>query len=112
MKEIRNIAKFIASVDTTIPWHLSAFHPTYKMMDVPNTPKSTLRRAYKIAQEEGLKYVYVGNVYDEDYESTYCPKCNEKVIGRGGYIGQNVVNKLDDNGICPYCGYRLEGVWS
>ena len=110
-EEIRSIAKFIASVDNSIPWHLSAFHPTYKMLDVPRTPESTLIRAYKIGQEEGLKYLYIGNIDNEDYESTYCPNCKEKVIDRSGNIGQFVVNKLDENGICPHCGYKLDGVW-
>ena len=109
--EIRSIARFLAELDQTIPWHLSAFHPMYKMMDVERTPASTLRRAYKIAQEEGLKYVYVGNIDDEDHESTYCPGCKERVIDRTGYIGQYVTNGLDENGKCPYCGYKLEGVW-
>jgi len=110
-EEIRNIARFIAEVDPAIPWHLSAFHPTYKMLDVPRTPGSTLRRAYKIGKEEGLKYLYVGNIDDEDFESTYCPGCGKRVIDRSGSIGQYVTNELDENGICPHCGYRLEGVW-
>jgi len=110
-KEIRDIARFIAELDTAIPWHLSAFHPTYKMTDVERTPASTLRRAYAIAQQEGLKYVYVGNIDDEDHESTYCPGCHERVIDRSGHIGQYVTNTLDKEGRCPHCGYRLEGVW-
>jgi pyruvate formate lyase activating enzyme len=110
-EEIRSIAKFIAEIDPAIPWHLSAFHPMYKMLDVPRTPQSTLRRAYKIAQEEGLKYIYVGNIDDNDYESTYCPECKQKVIDRSGNIGQYVTNKLDENGNCPHCNYRLEGIW-
>lgn len=110
-EEIREIAKFIASVDTSIPWHLSAFHPMYKMLDVPRTPASTLRRAYKIGQEEGLKYLYVGNVDDEDFESTYCPECTKRVVDRKGHIGQFVTNDLDENGSCPHCGYSIEGIW-
>ncbi len=110
-EEIRGIANFIASVDTSMPWHLSAFHPMYKMLDVPRTPESTLLRAYKIGVEEGLKYVYIGNVDNEDYESTYCPNCKKRVIDRSGNIGQFVKNELDENGTCPYCGYKLEGVW-
>lgn len=110
-EEIRGIAKFIASVDTSMPWHLSAFHPMYKMLDVPRTPESTLLRAYKIGVEEGLKYVYIGNVDNEDYESTYCPNCKKRVIDRSGNIGQFVKNELDKNGTCPHCGYKLEGVW-
>lgn len=110
-EEIRNIAKFIAELDDSIPWHLSAFHPMYKMLDVSRTPLSTLVRAYKIAKEEGLKYVYVGNIDDTDHESTYCPECQTKVIDRSGNIGQFVVNHLDINGVCPKCAYKLEGVW-
>ena len=107
----RGIAKFIAALDTSIPWHLSAFHPTYKMLDVPRTPEARLLRAYKIGVQEGLKYVYIGNVDNEDYESTYCPSCKKRVIQRSGNIGQFVKNALDKNGTCPHCGYKLEGVW-
>jgi pyruvate formate lyase activating enzyme len=110
-EEIRSIAKFLADIDTSIPWHLSAFHPMYKMLDRPRTPASTLHRAYKIAKEEGLKYVFVGNLDDEDYESTYCPSCKNRVIDRRGHIGQFVTNELDKNGVCPHCGYKLEGIW-
>lgn len=109
--EIRSIAKFIARLDPSIPWHLSAFHPMYKMRDVSSTPISTLLRAYEIAKKEGLKYVYIGNVDSEDYESTYCPSCKKKVIQRSGNIGQFVTNNLDKDGKCPHCGYLLEGVW-
>jgi len=110
-EEIRGIAKFIAELDIAIPWHLSAFYPTYKMLDAPPTPGSTLRRAYEIGKEEGLKYVYIGNMDDEDRESTYCPECGKKVIHRHGHIGQYVTNTLEPGGKCPNCGYKLEGVW-
>lgn len=110
--EIRNIAKFIADIDPHIPWHISAFYPTYKMLDVPHTPAATLRRAYKIGQEEGLKYLYVGNVDDDDdHQSTYCPECRKRVVDRRGHVGQQVSNTLVGNGICPYCDYPLEGLW-
>ena len=111
-EEIRGIARFLAEIDPSIVWHLSAFFPTYKMLDAPPTPASTLRRAYDIGKEEGLKYVYVGNLDDEDRESTYCPECGKRVIDRSGHIGQYVINELDEKGTCPYCGYELEGVWS
>jgi pyruvate formate lyase activating enzyme len=111
-EEIRDIAKFIASLDASIPWHLSAFHPTYKMLDIPRTPESTLLRAYKIGQEEGLKYLYIGNVDNGNFESTYCPSCKNRVVDRSGNIGQFVTNELDENGKCPNCAYILEGVWN
>jgi len=110
-EEIQALAEFIASVDTHIPWHLSAFRPTYKMTDVINTPVSTLERAYQIAKKVGLKYVYVGNVNDRAYQSTYCPNCNKEVITRNGNIGQSVHNQLSQDGLCPFCKYELEGVW-
>ncbi|MCW8838484.1 MAG: AmmeMemoRadiSam system radical SAM enzyme [Thiovulaceae bacterium] len=110
-EELRSIAKFLADIDTSIPWHLSAFHPSYKMLDIPRTPASTLHKAYNIAKDEGLKHVYVGNIDDKDYESTYCPNCKKRVIDRSGHIGSFVTNKLKDYGICPYCNYKLEGVW-
>ncbi|HIP18976.1 MAG TPA: AmmeMemoRadiSam system radical SAM enzyme [Sulfurovum sp.] len=110
-EEVRNIAKFIAKLDPAIPWHLSGFYPMYKMLDIPPTPGQTLRRAYDIGIEEGLKYVYVGNIEDEAHESTYCPKCNTMVINRRGHIGQYVINKLDERGTCSHCGYVLEGIW-
>ena len=95
-----------------MPWHISAFYPMYKMTDVSPTPASTLKRAYEIGKEEGLKYVYVGNIDDAKHESTYCPSCGTTVIERRGTIGQYVVNHLAEDGICQECGYRLEGVWS
>jgi pyruvate formate lyase activating enzyme len=110
-EEILAIAKFLADIDSSIPWHLSAFHPMYKMLDTPSTTISTLHRAYKIAKDVGLKYVYVGNMDDTDYESTYCPKCKKRVIQRSGHIGQIVTNLLSADGECPNCNYKLEGVW-
>ncbi len=111
-EEIRGIARFQADLDPAMPWHISAFYPMYKMTDVPPTPAATLRRAYEIGKEEGLKYVYIGNIDDKEHESTYCPSCTKPVIERRGTIGQHVTNRLKSDGVCPYCGYRLEGVWS
>ncbi len=108
--EIRQIAQFIAGIDKAIPWHLSAFFPTYKMMKPMPTPAETLLRAYKIAKDVGLKYVYVGNINNKAHESTYCPKCGKMIIERSGHVGCNVVNMMEDSG-CPFCGYKPKGVW-
>lgn len=110
-EEMKGIAEFLAGIDTSIPWHLSAFYPMYKMLDVPPTPASTLLKAYEIGKKAGLKYVYVGNLDDPEHESTFCPSCGNKVISRSGHIGQYVTNDLDEDGTCPHCGYKLEGVW-
>jgi pyruvate formate lyase activating enzyme len=111
-EEIREIAKFIASVDPSIPWHVSAFRPMYKMKDVPRTKADTLLRAYDIGKKEGLKYLYIGNIDDKDHHSTYCPKCKDRVIDRRGHLGQYLINRLDNDGVCPHCEYKQQGVWS
>lgn len=110
--ELRGIAEFIAKLDENIPWHLSAFHPCYKMLDAPRTSAATLARAYEIGKNAGLNYVYVGNIDDTDRESTYCPSCGKKVIERRGYLGERVTNHLVGDGACPSCGYKIAGVWS
>ena len=109
-EELRDIVRFIASIDKNIPWHVSRFYPMYKMLDRPPTPIEKLKVAYEIGKEEGLNYVYVGNVLDEDRESTYCPSCGFKVIDRTGYVGQYVTNHLVD-GKCPECNTPIAGVW-
>lgn len=110
-EEIRAIAEFLASLDTSIPWHISAFHPMYKMTDIPKTPSSTLYRAYEIGKDAGLKYVYVGNIDDKAHESTYCPSCQKPLIERHGHIGQFVTNHLVNLNCCPYCETAIKGVW-
>ena len=110
-EELRDIAKFQADIDPNMPWHISRFHPDYKMLDRPPTPIETLRRAYDIGKEEGLNFIYVGNYPDEDRESTYCPKCGYKVIDRYGYIGEIVHNHLTEDGRCPKCNTQIPGVW-
>jgi pyruvate formate lyase activating enzyme len=111
-EEIRSIAHFQAALSPDIPWHISAFHPMYKMQDRPRTPPETLRRAYEIGKEEGLRYVYVGNIDDEARESTYCPGCGKMVIDRQGHIGQYITNHLVEKNRCPYCATAIAGVWS
>lgn len=110
-EEIRAIARFQANLDPYMPWHISAFHPMYKMLNLPRTPSETLRRAYEIGKEEGLNYVYVGNIDDNARESTYCPKCTKLLINRHGHIGQYVTNHLSNHNSCPYCGTLIAGVW-
>lgn len=109
-EELREIARFIASIDKNIPWHISRFYPMYKMLDKPPTPVSKLQEAYEIGKEEGLRYVYVGNVLDQDRESTYCPNCGFKVIERSGYVGEIVKSYLIE-GRCPKCNTTIAGQW-
>ncbi len=101
--ELRDIAHFIAGVSPDMPWHISRFHPDYKMMDVGPTPKETLLRAVEVGKEEGLHYVYVGNLPGAGHEDTHCPSCGQTVIRRFGY---SVRNELRGD-TCPHCGATL-----
>ncbi|RMG03745.1 MAG: AmmeMemoRadiSam system radical SAM enzyme, partial [Nitrospirae bacterium] len=104
---LRFAAGFIASVDPAIPWHVTQFYPTYKMLDRGRTPVSTLRRAREIGFESGLKYVYEGNVPGEGGENTYCPSCGETVIERFGF---SIRRKNLKNGACGSCGTMIDGI--
>ena len=90
-----------------VPLHFTAFHPDYKMTDVPPTPPTTLTRARTIALRQGLHHVYTGNVHDTDGGSTVCPGCGRTVVVRDWY--RMVRYELTDDGACRSCGARLAG---
>ncbi|MBN2454511.1 AmmeMemoRadiSam system radical SAM enzyme [Candidatus Woesearchaeota archaeon] len=107
-EELKSIAKFIKSVDPNIPWHVTAFHPDYKMTDKQSTKHSSLEKAHRIGMETGLNYVYVGNVIDDVHSSTYCPNCKALLVKRSGhYIS---IESFKD-GKCTKCGEKIPGVW-
>ncbi len=102
----RKLARFIYDeLSPDIPIHFLRFHPDYKMMDLYPTPIETLERHYKVAKEVGLKYVYIGNVPGHKYEHTYCPECNNIVVGRYGYYITSW--NLDENNRCKYCSNKI-----
>ncbi|MCW4015497.1 MAG: AmmeMemoRadiSam system radical SAM enzyme [Candidatus Bathyarchaeota archaeon] len=108
-EELQQIAVFIKDeVGPETPWHVSGFHPMYKLLDVVSTPVETLRKARQIGLETGLKYVYVGNVPRENGESTFCPKCGKTLIQR---IGYRILENNIDCSKCPYCGAEIDGVF-
>jgi pyruvate formate lyase activating enzyme len=90
-----------------VPLHFTAFHPDFKMRDVPHTPPATLSRARRIAREHGLRYVYTGNVHDPDGQTTTCPGCERPVIVRDWYVIKDY--RLTDDGRCAHCGTSLPG---
>lgn len=95
-----------------VPLHFTAFHPDWKMMDTPPTPKSTLTRCREIALQNGLHYVYTGNVHDPAGASTYCPGCGTLLIGRDGYhLGQWNLSIKADHTVCGNCGEPIAGVF-
>lgn len=107
-QELRDIALFIQGIDPDIPWHVTRFHPTFKMTDRSATPVATLRRARDIGQQAGLTYVYEGNVPGEGGENTFCPACGQLVIERFGFQIRAAALR---NGACHHCGHKLAGVF-
>ncbi len=108
--EIEAMTRWIVEkLGPDVPLHFSAFHPDYKMLDRPPTPPATLRRARAIALRNGLHYVYVGNVHDQEADSTYCRNCKTRVIGRDWY--EITAWHLSADGACLTCGARCAGVF-
>ena len=110
-EELWDAARFLTSVSADIPWHVTAFHPDYKMTDPDPTPVRTLLRAAEIGREAGLHYVYAGNLPGqvEEYETTHCPKCNTPLVVRSGYYINEY--RLTAQGTCPQCQTPIPGVW-
>ncbi len=111
-EELMDAARYISSVSADIPWHVTAFHPDYKMRDPSRTPVNTLIRAAEIGQEAGLNYVYAGNLSGQvnEYENTYCPQCRTAVVERYGYTIHGY--QLTAQGTCQNCGQAIPGVWT
>jgi pyruvate formate lyase activating enzyme len=109
--ELREMAAFLASVSTNIPWHLTAFHPDYQMADRGRTPVATLARAREIGLEAGLRFVYNGNRpgVAPHSEDTLCPSCSTVLVERVGFMVTQ--NLLADTGRCPSCATVIPGVW-
>lgn len=110
-EELWEAARFIAGVSRDIPWHVTGFHPDYKMTDHDRTGADTLLRAAEIGREAGLHFVYAGNLPGrvQEYENTFCPNCNLSLIERQGYVitGYHITGQ----GTCPRCGKRIPGLW-
>jgi len=107
--EIRQLSRWIAThVGTDVPLHFSAFHPDHHLTDASPTPITMLRRAREIALEEGLHYVYLGNVRDREGSSTHCPHCGQPVILRDGFRLEAL---QISHGACTICGATIPGVF-
>lgn len=107
-KELEEIAQFIVSLGPEVPWHISAFYPTYKMLNLPRTPASLLHRGREIGMRAGLRYVYCGNIPGEEGEDTSCPHCGRRVIERAGF---RVLKNEVVNGECRHCHTKIDGIW-
>ncbi len=106
--ELESLAGWVATeLGPHVPLHFSAFHPDYKMTDLPRTPPETLRRARRIALGAGLQHVYTGNVHDLEGDTTFCPSCKAPVIERDWY--EVLAYRLDAQGRCPECHATVAG---
>ncbi len=105
-EELFQIASFIASLGKDIPWHVSRFHPDYKL-SLPSTSLDILEKAYKIGKNCGLRYVYIGNTYTDYGENTYCYNCSNLLIKRYGFW---IEEYMIEAGRCKFCGAKIDGV--
>jgi pyruvate formate lyase activating enzyme len=109
-EELRDLARFLVSVSPDIPWHVTAFHPDYRMADRHGTSVRTLVRAAEVGRAEGLRFVYVGNVPGQtSLENTYCPTCGTLLVERAGFRIR--ANHLGPGGVCARCGTCIPGRW-
>jgi len=110
--ELKRLTEFVAGVSVDIPWHVTAFHGDYKMLEPQNTTPAMLLRAATIARAAGLRYVYAGNLPGQvgDLEDTCCPGCGETLVSRRGYIVREM--KITRDGKCPSCGETIPGRWN
>ncbi|MDX2458220.1 MAG: AmmeMemoRadiSam system radical SAM enzyme, partial [Gammaproteobacteria bacterium] len=110
-KELDEMTRWVVDkLGPDVPMHFSAFHPDWKMLDVPPTPTETLIRAREIAMENGVRYAYTGNVHNAAGDSTYCHHCGEMLIGRDWYVLTDW--KLTPDGKCASCGTPCAGVFA
>ncbi len=108
--EIEELTQWVvANLGADVPIHFTAFHPDYKMMDVPPTPSATLSRARQIALRNGVRYAYTGNVHDLEGGSTLCHACGATLIARDWYV--LLEWNLTDDGRCARCGTACSGVF-
>ena len=106
--EIEAMSKWIVrELGTDVPLHFTAFHPDYKMTDLPHTPAATLTRSREIALREGIRYVYTGNVHDRTGGTTFCPACAQPLIIRDWH--EILRYELTEEGACRHCGTFVPG---
>jgi len=110
--ELKQAADFIASISPDIPWHITAFHQDYRMKENANTTADQLIRACEIGRAAGLRYIYAGNLPGRvgRWENTFCPRCDELLVERYGYLIRQM--KVTPLGNCPACSEIIPGIWS
>ncbi len=109
--DLKRMAEFLASVDPLMPWHMTAFHPDYKMRDRRNTTADDLMKVLEIGRQAGLKYLYPGNLHGMvgGWEDTQCHRCSATLVRRTGFRVHE--NRVGSDGLCPECKAAIPGIW-
>lgn len=108
-EQIRQLVRWVRNnLGAETPVHFSRFFPRHRMLNLPPTSLKTLDTAREIAMEEGLQYIYIGNIASKEGQNTYCPNCRSLILERSGY---NILQNNLKDGSCPKCGNRIHGVW-
>ncbi|MDH5402353.1 MAG: AmmeMemoRadiSam system radical SAM enzyme [Candidatus Heimdallarchaeota archaeon] len=111
INELKEMSKWIANLSVDIPWHITAYHPDYKMNEFPRTSVEHLLEAANIGNKAGLNYIYIGNVHGQikGFENTSCPQCDSILVERNGF---KVINyNITEENKCPSCGLLIPGRW-
>jgi len=109
MEDIRRMCRWIGdTLSAEVPLHFNRFFPNYKLTSLLPTPIETLESAARIADEEGLQYVYIGNCPGHERNNTFCPQCRRKIIERKHFV---VLSLHVEKGKCRFCGHRIPGIW-
>ncbi len=108
-EELRALSNYLVTISPTIPWHVTAFHPSHKLTTAPPTPLSTLERAREIGLEAGLHHVYAGNIPGSGWEDTLCHSCGTTLIERRGF---SILKNQLAEGCCPDCSAEIAGRWA
>ncbi|MFO8053335.1 MAG: AmmeMemoRadiSam system radical SAM enzyme [Candidatus Omnitrophota bacterium] len=109
-KDLRKLCRWVVkNLGPNTPIHFSRFYPMYKLTNLSPTPLSSLMRAERIAKEEGLHFIYIGNVPKQVGENSYCPNCKKLLIKRTGY---HILENKIEKGRCPYCQEKIPGIWN
>jgi len=109
LEELKDLAQFLVDLDPGIPWHISRFHPTYRLMHIPSTPIATIQQTRDLGYDAGLQYVYTGNIHGDEGENTFCHSCKALLINRTGFSVRE--NRIKDNR-CAVCGKKIPGRWN
>ncbi len=113
-EELSSLAGFISGISKDIPWHVTAFYPTYLMTDRGSTPPETLLMARDIGLKKGLKYIYTGNIPGQGFEDTRCPSCGKALVTRRGFsiLSNTIKVTKKGKGLCSNCSTVIPGIWA